>query len=184
MQLLVVPVGQVNVLKKEEVSIRVHWRKNLYTSSGYIIFTVCPISSKKILVSLFVQSILNKHVSNKIGTFTCMLLSRHVRVSEWIFTLWLPECQELLAQNRHDIWSLSDSNEIWTYNHLVHKQTLYHLTKLVKTKFVYCKWYWFKWCSSRSSDANIIFEKLQFSSITCSCFKEHFSKTNGCMLFF
>ena len=27
------------------------------------------------------------------GVFDCMFLSCHVRVSEWIHTLWLPECQ-------------------------------------------------------------------------------------------
>ena len=26
--------------------------------------------------------------------------------------------KELLARNRHDVWSLSESNEIWTQNHL------------------------------------------------------------------
>ena len=40
--------------------------------------------------------------------------------------------KELLAPNRRDIWSLSDSNGIWTYNHLVHKRTLNHLAKLTK----------------------------------------------------
>ena len=38
--------------------------------------------------------------------------------------------KELLAQRRRHIWSLSDSNEIRTHNHLVHKQTLNHLAKL------------------------------------------------------
>ena len=39
--------------------------------------------------------------------------------------------RELLAWNRCDIWSLSDSKGIWTHNHLVHKRTLNHLAKLV-----------------------------------------------------
>ena len=43
--------------------------------------------------------------------------------------------KELLAQKRHDIWSLSDSNGIRTHNHLVRKRTLNHLAKLAK--FVY-----------------------------------------------
>ena len=38
--------------------------------------------------------------------------------------------KELLAQNRHDIWSLSDSNIIRTHNYLVRKRTLNHLAKL------------------------------------------------------
>ena len=40
--------------------------------------------------------------------------------------------KELLARNRRDIWSLSDSNGIWTHNHLVRKWTLNHLPKLAK----------------------------------------------------
>ena len=34
---------------------------------------------------------------------------------------------ELLARNRHDIWSLSDNNAIRINNHLVRKRTLNHL---------------------------------------------------------
>ena len=37
--------------------------------------------------------------------------------------------KELLAQNRREIWSLSDCNR--THNRLVHKRTLSQLTKLV-----------------------------------------------------
>ena len=40
--------------------------------------------------------------------------------------------KELLAWSRRHIWSLSDSNEIWTHNHLVCKRTLNHLAKLDK----------------------------------------------------
>ena len=40
--------------------------------------------------------------------------------------------KELFVRNRRDIWSLSDSNGIWTHNHLVPKQTLNHLAKLSK----------------------------------------------------
>ena len=43
----------------------------------------------------------------------------------------LPECQgTILAQIRRHIWSLNDSNEIRTHNHLVRKRTLNHLVKL------------------------------------------------------
>ena len=35
--------------------------------------------------------------------------------------------KELLARNRHDIWSLSDNNAIRINNHLVRKRTLNHL---------------------------------------------------------
>ena len=40
--------------------------------------------------------------------------------------------KELLVWNRHDIWSVSDSNEMWTYNHLIRKQTLNQLGKQAK----------------------------------------------------
>ena len=40
--------------------------------------------------------------------------------------------KKLLAWSRRHIWSLSDSNWIWTHNHLVRKQTLNHLAKLAK----------------------------------------------------
>ena len=40
--------------------------------------------------------------------------------------------KELLAQNKCNTWSLSDSNRIGTQNHLVHKQILNHLAKLAK----------------------------------------------------
>ena len=37
---------------------------------------------------------------------------------------------ELFAQNRRDIWSLSDSNGIRTHNYFVCKRTLKHLATL------------------------------------------------------
>ena len=40
--------------------------------------------------------------------------------------------KELLAQNRHNIWSLSDSNGIRTHNHLVCERILNHLVMLTK----------------------------------------------------
>ena len=66
------------------------------------------------------------------GAFECMLLSCHVQVSEWIHTIVCLNVKELLAWSRGYIWSLSDSNEIWTHNHLVRKWTLNQLAKLVK----------------------------------------------------
>ena len=39
---------------------------------------------------------------------------------------------DFVAWSRRNIWSLSDSNEIRTHNHLVRKRTLNHLTMLVK----------------------------------------------------
>ena len=40
--------------------------------------------------------------------------------------------KELFSRNGCDTLSLSDSNEIQTHNHLVHKRTLNHLAKLAK----------------------------------------------------
>ena len=40
--------------------------------------------------------------------------------------------KELLVWRRYHIWNLSDSNKIWTHNHLVCKQAPNHLAKLVK----------------------------------------------------
>ena len=40
--------------------------------------------------------------------------------------------KELLAQNRRNIWSLSDCNGTWADNHLVRTRTLNHLAKLAK----------------------------------------------------
>ena len=57
--------------------------------------------------------------------------------------------KELLARNRHDIWSLSDSNGIRTHNHLVHKRTLSRLAKLASlakwlTIRLRTKWLWLR----------------------------------------
>ena len=38
--------------------------------------------------------------------------------------------KELHAQDKRNVLSLSDSNDIWTYNHLVRKRRLNHLAKL------------------------------------------------------
>ena len=40
--------------------------------------------------------------------------------------------KELLAWNRHHIWSLKECNGTRTHNHLVRKRTLNHLGKLAK----------------------------------------------------
>ena len=65
--------------------------------------------------------------------FDCILISCHLRISEWIHTLYLLEFQELLAWNRRDIWSLSECNGTQTHKHLVRNQTLNHLAKLTKS---------------------------------------------------
>ena len=60
--------------------------------------------------------------------------SSHVRYacqSESTLYIWL-NVKKLLARNRRDIWSLSDSNGNRTHNQLVCKQRLNHLPKLTK----------------------------------------------------
>ena len=49
--------------------------------------------------------------------------------SESMLYSWV-NVRELLARNRRNIWSLSDSNEIRTHNHLVPKWRLKCLAKL------------------------------------------------------
>ena len=51
------------------------------------------------------------------SAFDCIFLSCHVRVSEWIQTLYFPKIQELLAQNKHNIWNLIDCNGTRTRKH-------------------------------------------------------------------
>ena len=66
------------------------------------------------------------------GALDCMFLSCHVHVSEWMQTLYLPECQGTPARIRREIWMWSDCNWTRTQNHLVLKWTLNHLAKLAK----------------------------------------------------
>ena len=61
----------------------------------------------------------------------------HVRVSEYIHNLDLPECQGT-PQNRCNIWSLSDCNGTPTHNHLVRKRTIDHLATLAKWLIELC----------------------------------------------
>ena len=59
-----------------------------------------------------------------------MLSSFYIRISEWI--LELPECQGTpCSKEVRYLKFLSDSNGIWTHNHLVRKRKLNHLAKPV-----------------------------------------------------
>ena len=51
--------------------------------------------------------------------------------------------KELLARNKRDIWSLSDSNGIRTHNHLVGKRTLNQLGKPAKWSSCVVSTYWY-----------------------------------------
>ena len=44
--------------------------------------------------------------------------------------------KDIFSQNRRLIWSLRDSNRIWTHNQFVRKGTLNHLAKLAKWLWV------------------------------------------------
>ena len=75
----------------------------------------------------------------------CLLLSYHVRVSEWIYTLkFALMSRNSLLEGGAISEVLSDSNEIRTFNHLVRKRTLNHIAKLVKWLSVHLrtKWLW------------------------------------------
>ena len=56
------------------------------------------------------------------GALDCMLLSCQLRISEWMDTLYFPECQVTLPQKRRYIWSLIDCKETRSHILLVRKQ--------------------------------------------------------------
>ena len=82
--------------------------------------------------NIFNKSVNYQHLSTNPLVIQFNYLQLYVIIlSLTSFTLYsLPECQG--TQRRRLIWSLSDSNRIWTHNHLVCKRTLNHLTKLAK----------------------------------------------------
>ena len=59
----------------------------------------------------------------------CMLLSCHLCFQSESTLYSCLNVKELLAQNRRDIWNLSDNNGIWTQKHLVPKRTPNHLAR-------------------------------------------------------
>ena len=75
---------------------------------------------------------LHVHKHQNFDTLDCMFLSCHVHISEWIHTLYLPECQgtpcSKQAQYLKFKWLQRDLNP----NHLVRKRTLNQLAKLAK----------------------------------------------------
>ena len=62
------------------------------------------------------------------GASDCKFLSCHVRVSEWIHTLYFPECQGTLCST--EAWFEPNGNR--TQNHLVCKRGFKYLAKLTK----------------------------------------------------
>ena len=61
----------------------------------------------------------------------CVFLC-HIRVSERIYTQYLPECQETPCSKQARYLKLKWLQGIWTHNHLVHKGTLNHLALQTK----------------------------------------------------
>ena len=78
-----------------------------------------------------------------IRLFWCMIKKSRQKLNylentEWNLHYSFLNVKELLAQNRHNISSLSDSNAIRTHNHLVYGWTLKHLAKLALFYFFVC----------------------------------------------
>ena len=73
-------------------------------------------------------------------TFYCMSLSCTVPISDWIHTLYLPECQNILVPKRSDIWKLNDCQRTRSDNHLVLKKIFNHFANATK---------WLRWIVSR-----------------------------------
>ena len=109
-----------------------------------------------------------------------MILSRYhnEQFLHWLYVIIMPRTsfrvnlhsvvclnvKELLARSRRHIWSLSDSNVIRTYNHLVRKRTLNHLAKL--TKLVECSFT--KWVVVGSNHVAVTFTLVHNVDL-CSC---------------
>ena len=66
------------------------------------------------------------------GAFHSIFWSCHVRVSEWIHTLYSLECQGTPCSKHARNLKVKDCNCTPTQNHLVLKRTLNHLVKLGK----------------------------------------------------
>ena len=63
----------------------------------------------------------NQYEAKKID---CAFLSCHVRVLEWIYTLYNRlNVKEFFDRNRRDIWSLSDINAIQTHKNFVNEHS-------------------------------------------------------------
>ena len=66
-----------------------------------------------------------------------LLLSCHIQILEYTALYNYLYVKDLLAWNRHKIWSLSYCNGTWTHNCLVRKQTLNYLAKLASASCTY-----------------------------------------------
>ena len=75
----------------------------------------------------------------QVSIWLYVIIMSHTSFSMNLHSIVCLNVKELFAQSRRHILSLSDSNRIWTHNHLVCKQTLNHLAKLAKLR---TKWLW------------------------------------------
>ena len=64
--------------------------------------------------------------------WSCLVVMSHTSFRVNLYSIVRLNIKELLAWSRCYIWRISDSNGIWTHNHLVHKWTLNHKAKLAK----------------------------------------------------
>ena len=67
------------------------------------------------------------------GAFDSMFLPCYVRVSEWIHTIYFPECQGTPCSKQCEICRSNDCNWPETQNHLVIKRTLNQLCCVLST---------------------------------------------------
>ena len=95
--------------------------------------------------------------------------------------------KELLARSRRHIWSLSNSNEIRTHNHVVRKQTLNHLAKLAKwlsyvVSTLRCIWMYFIIMSRTSFRVNphsiVLVSHESLSDLICFPSRFNWNKVN------
>ena len=118
----------------------------LYSSLiWYVFFNFTCITLYLILLFLFTCSIyvILLHTYVPLPVLYVIIMSRtSFRVNP--HSIVCLNVKELLARSRCHIWSLSDSNEIRTHNHLVRKRTLNHLASLAKWLSVRLrtKWLW------------------------------------------
>ena len=142
-----------------------HWQCSIHLSQIYNLF-LHLINSIFLLFHCFCYSVMISVSKEKLRTVfscDCMFLLCQVRISEWIRTLLLPECQGTPCSKQIPYMSLSDCNGTWIHNHLVNKRTVNHLAKLSKMficELIDCG------CESRCSLLLLFRDKKLFCIIT------------------
>ena len=119
-------------------------RLNFHDFSWQEIFKIFQIWTKyaileriSLYISFFETFVSNRSfICNHHQTTECSYHVAYAFQSESTFYSCL-NVKELLAQNRSDIWSLSDCNGTRTHNHLARKRTLNHLAKLAINSWMF-----------------------------------------------